>query len=643
MQEQSTKPTRGKFLPKQNPKKKRVVTIAVIAVVLAAALILPKLLGGKEEPLLDLTDTTVLAYADLRSTISATGTVESAETTTVYSTVAYPVMAVHVEVGDYVRAGDLLAELDDHTIQNQITSQQISLDLSAQSSGQQVQAAQDNYNNFKSGLDQGLNATLNSAKNQVDTAYENYQKAQLTYDRYVESLAEGENTTLINAEAALRSARDTVDSAAEAYEAAVDAAAEAEKAYLEAEQTDKPTLDQKRARLNALDSEITALQERLDAITALEGKADSELTDAERTELARKEALRTELQAKQDEATPLRLDVLSLETTYNQTKSAYEQADAQVDSARSAMDRAAEAYDTQLATYRATNTTVDNTLADYQTNVRTAWDNYQKALTSLAATEKTVDEQLQTYQNNLTAAQIGANKAAAEESLRQLTETLDDTRVTAPVEGTVTAVYAKVGSSGSGLLFVIEDVDDLIVKTSVKGYDVGTVQTGMKVLIQSDATGDRELDGTLTSIAPTSNKNAMGQTDTTGEALFAAEVAVTGKDTGLRIGMEARLDYIIAEETHVLAVPYDAVYKDESGQTCVLIAEPAEEANYFTVRSVPVSTGMDDDLDMVVTGPEIREGLRVIHDPDRYLDLLGQTVLAGTGLHSDLISAMMGG
>ena len=630
MQEQSTKPTRGKFLPKQNPKKKRVVTIAVVAVVLAAALILPKLLGGKEEPLLDLTDTTVLAYADLRSTISATGTVESAETTTVYSTVAYPVMAVHVEVGDYVRAGDLLAELDDHTIQNQITSQQISLDLSAQSSGQQVQAAQDNYNNFKSGLDQGLNATLNSAKNQVDTAYENYQKAQLTYDRYVESLAEGENTTLINAEAALRSARDTVDSAAEAYEAAVDAAAEA-----------LQTLKDTEIERNEAQTEL----DRLNRLSELRAKDEATLTDGEAEEILQLENV---LSVADPATLPDRLvaanaKLAESEAAYQKADAAYSQTDSKAVSAKDALRRAREAYDTQLATYRATNTTVDNTLADYQTNVRTAWDNYQKALTSLAATEKTVDEQLQTYQNNLTAAQIGANKAAAEESLRQLTETLDDTRVTAPVEGTVTAVYAKVGSSGSGLLFVIEDVDDLIVKTSVKGYDVGTVQTGMKVLIQSDATGDRELDGTLTAIAPTSNKNAMGQTDTTGEALFAAEVAVTGKDTGLRIGMEARLDYIIAEEAHVLAVPYDAVYKDESGQTCVLIAEPAEEANYFTVRSVPVSTGMDDDLDMVVTGPEIREGLRVIHDPDRYLDLLGQTVLAGTGLHSDLISAMMGG
>jgi len=286
---------------------------------------------------------------------------------------------------------------------------------------------------------------------------------------------------------------------------------------------------------------------------------------------------------------------------------------------------------------------VDNTLADYLTNVQTAWDNYQEALTSLAATEKTVNEQLKTYENNVTSAQIGANKAAQEESLRQLKENLDDTQVTAPVSGTVTAVYAKVGGSGSGLLFVIENVDELIVDTSVKGYDVGTVQTGMKVLIRSDATGDAEMDGTITSIAPTSNKNAMGLTDTTGEAVFAAEVAVNSKDTGLRIGMEAQLDYILEEQSHVLAVPYDAVYQNETGETCILIAEPVDDADHYLIRSIPVTTGMDDDLDMVVTGPEIREGLVVINEADAYLELLGQTVLAATGIHADLIAAMMGG
>ena len=78
-------------------------------------------------------------------------------------------------------------------------------------------------------------------------------------------------------------------------------------------------------------------------------------------------------------------------------------------------------------------------------------------------------------------ANAGANTAVTQESIRQLNQTLDDTKITAPVSGTVTAVYASVGSSGSGLLFVIEDTEHLVVSTSVKGYDLGDVKTGMTV------------------------------------------------------------------------------------------------------------------------------------------------------------------
>ena len=647
MQDQGTKPTKGKFLSKTKKKTKKRVITAVVLMVLAAALILPGVLGGgKEVPQLDLTDTTVLAYTDLRSTISATGTVESAESTTVYSTVAYPVMAVHVEVGDQVREGDLLAELDDHSIQNQITSQEISLDLSTQSSSQQVQAAQDNYNNFKSGIDQGLNATLNGAKNQVENAYNNYEKALTAYKRYRDSLDEGENTALLNAEAAYRSASEARDTARETYrqlsdgyDAAAEACAEAEAQWNEAN-----------AQLDALKADLDAIGEEINRYTAelaeLAGISEELRTGEQQARIQELEALLPDLQEEQNQLNASRLEqelqVYLLQTAYDEAASAVSQLESQLISAEKAADQAEQAYDLQRASYRATVTTVDNTLADYQTNVDTAWDAYQDALTSLASTEKTVSEQLKTYENNLTTAQIGANKASQEESLRQLKENLEDTRITAPVSGTVTAVYAKVGGSGSGLLFVIEDVDNLVVDTSVKGYDVGAVQPGMKVLIRSDATGDAELEGVLTSIAPTSNKNAMGQTDVTGEAVFAAEVEVTSKDTDLRIGMEAQLDYILAEASHVLAVPYDAVYKDETGQTCVLAALEQEDGHYL-IRSLPVTTGMDDDLDMVITGPEIREGLRVIHDPDSYLHLLGQSVLAGTGLHNDLMSAMMGG
>ena len=646
MQEQTTKQTKGKFLPKKKKTKKGLI-IGVVVGAAALALLGFGLLGGKAEaPQLDLADTTILTYTDLQSIISATGTVESAQSTTVYSTVAYPVMAVHVEVGDRVLEGDLLAELDDKSIRNQIASQEISLDVSSQSSAQQVETARDNYENFKSGLDQGLNTTLNSAQVQADTAYDNYLKAQTTYDRYLESLNLGENTTLINADAALRNAWDTLTSAEDAYDQLSSGYLESKNVLWDLE----AQLEEANAALSTLKEDLNQIEEQLqiadDELSRLYGTPEENRDDQHAALVAQWEATYSNLKAekiqKTEERLKLEATVLILPSRIGEAENAISQLETQLTSAENALSKAELAYDTQVSSYNATVTTVDNTLADYRTNVDTAWKNYQNALTSLSAAEKSVQDQLETYENSLSSAQIGANKAVSEEGLRQLQENLEDARITAPCSGTVTAVYAKVGSTGSGLLFVIEDVDNLVVDTSVKGYDVGTVQTGMKVLIRSDATGVKEMEGVLTKIAPTSNKNALGQSDMTGDAVFAAEVEITSRDTGLRIGMEAQLDYILAEEDHVLAVPYDAVYTDDGGQTCILIAVEQEDGRYL-IQSLPVTTGMDDDLDMVVSGSGVREGLRVINEADSYLHLLGQTVLAGTGLHSDMMSVMMGG
>ena len=188
-------------------------------------------------------------------------------------------------------------------------------------------------------------------------------------------------------------------------------------------------------------------------------------------------------------------------------------------------------------------------------------------------------------------------------------------------------MYAEVGSPGSGLLFVIEDVENLVIDTSVKGYDVGTVNAGMKVVIQSDNTGDAEIEGIISRIAPTANKNSLGVTDTTAEPMFAAEVRVLTEDSGLRIGMDAQLDYIVQEVEHVLTVPYEAVYRNEEDKTCVLAAMEQEDGRYL-LQEFEVKTGADDDLDIVISGAGIVEGMRIVHEPETYLHLLGQTVEA---------------
>ena len=593
LEETAVKPRR-----KKKKFKKRWLVLAVVVLAAAGGLLLRKK-GANTQTVLA-SDTQVLSYTDLESSVSATGTVESSDTTKVYSTLAYQVKSVLVEVGDTVQEGDLLAELDAEPIENQIATQQTSMEVASGSAGAQVQSAYDAYENFKQGLDAGLNASLIGAQSQVDTAYDAYVRAQNAYDRYKENVELGENTQVLSVEAQRNSAATALDQA----ETALDTANEAYKAAKDAYGT-LPELDEQLQEAKRRKQELEDAQERLSV-----------------------------------EYVTLVVQIETLEKQKQTIESSFESAKQGRESARQAVEQAQSAYDIAQATYNAAVRGEDQALSDYADAVDSAWRAYQTALTSLDSTKKGTEDQLEAYSDTLASANAGANTAVTQESIRQLNQTLDDTKITAPVSGTVTAVYASVGSSGSGLLFVIEDTDHLVISTSVKGYDLGDVKTGMTVEIKSDATGDSVIPGTLTTIAPTAKKNQLGDTEASNDPSFEAEVSVDSAESGLRIGMEARLSYIIARQAHVLAVPYEAVFTDEAGQSCILVLRTQEKETYLVER-LPVTTGLDDDLDIAVSGTGVEEGLRVITDAKSYLSYIGKTVTLAqaTGLE-DMMAQM---
>ena len=566
---------------KKKLKKRWIVLGVVVLAVVGGSFLLRKKGAGTQAVLAS--DTTVLSYTDLESSISATGTVESRETTKVYSTLAYQVKNVLVEVGDVVQEGDLLAELDGEPVENQIASQKTSMEVASGSAGAQVQSAYDAYDNFKQTLDSGLNASLIGAQSQVDNAYDAYVKATNAYERYKENVKLGENTQVLSAEASRNNASSALDQAEESYKKAKDARKEAYDVY-------------------------QPLQQELDAAQKALEQAKNQ-PEPDETAIA-------EAQEKVAELTP----------KVAEAKAAYDAADSQVSSLSNSVSSAQSAYDIAQATYNAALRGEDQALDDYADAVDSAWRAYQTALTSLESTKKGTQDQLESYSDTLASANAGANMAVSEESLRQLNKTLDDTKITAPASGTVTAVYATVGGSGSGLLFVIEDTDHLVVSTSVKGYDLGAVKTGMEVTIKSDATGDTVIPGTLTSIAPTAKKDAMGETQASSDPSFEAEVQVDTTSSGLRIGMEARLSYIVARAERVLAVPYEAVYTDETGASCILAVQEQDDGK-LTLVKLPVTTGLDDDLDIAVSGEQIEQGLRVVTEPKSYLSYIGKTIM----------------
>lgn len=568
--------------PARKKKKRRrlIIIIASLIVVLLAVFLIFARHAASSVLTVAVDDTTVLTYTDFSNSISATGTVASADSTFVYSTLSYAVQSVEVEVGDYVEQDQLLAKLDDQNIIDQIESQQASMSDANTASAQSIKSAQDNYDQYKYTLENGLNSSINTAQSQADNAYDNYIQAVNAYQRYRDSLDAGENSALLNQEAALRSAQSARDAAEDAYDAADDAADDAEDDWQAARET------------------LADLKAERESVLANDPEAD--VTD-----------LDAQIAAAENEAAA--------------RKSAYDAARSKLDSAERSLDNAEDSYDTAEAQYNAAVTSVDNALADYATAVDSAYQSYQAALTNLEAARLAADNQLKSYADSLSNAKTNADKASSQVSLRQLRVDLDSTDITAPVSGTVTAVYAEVGGSGSGLLFVIEDVDDLIIETAVKEYDVGSVAVGMPVSIKSDATGSEIYEGSVQSIAPTANKTAQGITDTSGEVEFATEVKVTSQNTRLRIGMSVRLNYIIEQQASALAVPYDAVYTNTAGEDCILILEQ-QPAGTYLISELPVTTGAENDLDIVISGDGVSEGLQVINEPDNYKLLIGKEV-----------------
>lgn len=222
---------------------------------------------------------------------------------------------------------------------------------------------------------------------------------------------------------------------------------------------------------------------------------------------------------------------------------------------------------------------------------------------------------LEAYEDDLHQAQLDADMTAELLSLQQMRDDLVDCTVTAPAAGTVTAVHAQVGASGNGLLFVIEDTENLQVAAKIKEYDVNSVTLGDPVVIRADGAEGDEYDGVLTRIAPASYQEVSTTEEKTvnTDAEFAAEVLVRSRSHRLRIGMSARLNIVTEEKPGVLAVSYDAIAIGPAGENVLFVAEADADGGYIA-RMVPVELGLETDFYCEISGEGLKEGAVIILD-----------------------------
>lgn len=235
---------------------------------------------------------------------------------------------------------------------------------------------------------------------------------------------------------------------------------------------------------------------------------------------------------------------------------------------------------------------------------------YDKAVSTLNATQNSVQQNLKTLKNAYDQAVAKSNDKSQTVTLEKQQENLAKGILTSPVNGTVTVVNATVGATANGVLFTVEDTNDLIINTEIKEYDVGQVTVGKKVTIKTDATGSTEIAGVVSRIAPAATASTQGTNNVT----FAAEIRITDHNPALKIGMKARMSIVLSEKSDIYAVPYDSVLHKNDGTTYVLAA--VKDGNVYKAKEIPVQTGLENDISIEISGSGISDGIQIISNPD---------------------------
>lgn len=660
-------------------KKKKI--IGVVCGVVAVAVVGGYLLLNQNSGAAVMVSTETLQQMDLQNTVSLTGVVESETDRKVYSTLSYLVESVNVQVGDVVQAGDVLAQLDTEQLEMDIAQQQAAVDASNSQSAHQIEVNRKAYENAVENYENGLDSNAISAESGVNQAESSLTQAEYGVDS-AQLQVDAAEAAVRDARENYYITRDqlngNVDDAREALDDAEDALAEAEATYNKAvagqaglQEQAKATLEQARTEYTAAetawneysethrqdyesgreerdkkkDAYDTAKQKYEESITEQVPDGDSDLQDqmeeaqkaywiAEAEFTAVKmdyEGERSKYQAAETAWSQAQADyqnqLASIESSASAAYSGVASAQTGVASAEAQLDAARDARNgstlTQLEQGIASaNRSVDS--AELQEDIAKAQQDAAEqsadtAKQQQAATENSIAQQIDTLKDNLIGSQIAAQSTKSQEiAIQSLQDTLADATITAPVSGVVTAVYAEEGQPGNGLLFVIEDTDALKITTNIREYDVGNIEVGMPVVIRSDATGDKEIPGTVTYIAPAANKTENGNTLTADDSTveFEAEVQVNDADSGLRIGMNTRLTVLLEERSDVYGVPYDSVVEKADGSEVVYAVEPSsEKEGGYVVTEVPVTTGLETDFYIEVSGDGITDGLSIVSDP----------------------------
>ncbi len=506
-------------------------------------------------------DTQKAERATLRQTVEVTGEVVSSADVDLKFESSGRLVAVGKKVGDAVKAGDILANLDDRNERVRVQSAQAAL-LSAQASLDRLQhgaTAEDlritevTVENAQTALEQAKQAFTDAQASNLAAL----NKAYGDLDGQMESL-------YLKASAAMQAMRNDVFDAAGSLKSDISC-------------PDFSLQSQALSQYTSASAAMTAMGKDIAAYRVASTRADKDRLSATLLDEGKTIRLSAQLtNAMMQVSTPTgSTSVASFDARKSDVKAVWTDLNASVS--------AAESQKLHVATTIATTATSSNVA---QQNVKTM----EGSLASAQANLNLKKAPATTY--DLAAARASVSQASA--SLGEASIALDHRRIRAPYDGNIAAIVGRVGQTltPNDVVLKLHGLDVYEIEADVPETDIAKLRVGMKAEMTLDAYGDDKVfAGELATID-------TAQTVIQDVVYYKTRFRFVANEDVVRAGMTSTVTVVTVERADALIIPQRAVREDEDGKKFVRVLENGQEAR----RDVQLGVRGDDGLIEILGG-----------------------------------------
>lgn len=658
--------------------KNKITKIIFALLLIATIFLIFKLISGKlgknTGEVISVNQVVTLKKGSVTNSVSEKGRVVPSNSLEVFAEKPLSITNINVKVGDQVKKGDIIAELDSSSIEEQLKSRKAQKSATEKNISAQISAAKKRLSEAISGRDSGKNPALVAAETSLTQAMDQYLSAQKSYDDFKRSLDERYNQGIIQE----RNTRENLAYQEEATDLkykqlqddlnknankitdnrAMASDKSRQSAYLQNELDNEKrrltelgiSIKEEQGRLSeaqeivaSLQSEKSALQAKKDQLTLQESqeKSQEKLTKI-KNDLAQ---VNSDIIENQNAIDAINFEEIKKSANENINRLTRTQNEVEIEVNRISEDLANAKADQQKYTseadalekeLEAQEKQIDSTKLEVKKAKEDIYADADKVLKS----QKARDDELKTLEQNV---------KTARDNYESAKKNLESTKVQVANEISGLSDNLKTARAGVNNLDNVEienltkELEKVLIKAPADGTvtevnakkgqapagAVAKIETIDTLRIESQI---KEYDKNSVSVGTNveiTSDSVMGETykgkvisidpvpmptseeNKSGEVLYKTVIEINeGQNIKLAPGMTLRVKYILSQEKDTFKVPTDAIFERDGKNYVLALKEMGKDK--YQIEKVEVNLGLSNDAETAIKSKNLKEKDKIL-------------------------------